>query len=588
MSVVQVQKALQHFATSKDGRAIVMKGDWGTGKTFIWSRVIKNHRKDFACSNYSYASLFGLSSLSDVKRSVFTNSVSREKAGDSVTYESIKENFKKYDLTDSASLMRRSLDFIKDIKIPYVGAVGGLVESAQFASLTDTLICIDDYERRSKSLSGRDVLGLISNLVESKKCSVIMILNANSLKDKDDEFFEFNEKVFDYEVVYDPKVRECIDIVFPSQEPKYALLKKNIEKLCINNIRLMKKIDLFFNFLYPHLKNVDEFIFESAMLILPLAIYSIYQPDSCPVDIDFVSQQTVNFAMLPLSKDAPKDEIAAQALAIEKEKWLKGYGYATADDLDLAIIALVKKGYADADELELVLIALGERIQHDRDMQLLRDAWGLLDSSFIDNEAELVAAFEKALLVCHPKMNLNDIDGVCRLYADLGLEARVEEIVNTHFEQAKTQGWYKNRSEVRGRLVHPLVIERLEKHFTAQVADVSIAQLMERSYLHDGFVHSVLREFKKKTPDDFYEYFKNTDNPYTSHQVRNCLESANVRYSDNESNEAVRHIFMCTYRAILRLSEESKINKVRFERFKEFATQYQMFLDEVPEFGKWA
>ena len=62
MSVIQVQNALQHFAKNKASRAVVLKGEWGTGKTFVWNEVIKNHRKDFARSSYSYVSLFGLSS----------------------------------------------------------------------------------------------------------------------------------------------------------------------------------------------------------------------------------------------------------------------------------------------------------------------------------------------------------------------------------------------------------------------------------------------------------------------------------------------------------------------------------------------
>jgi hypothetical protein len=586
MSVKQVEKALQHFATTKDGRAIVMKGDWGTGKTFIWNRVIKNHRNDFAQANYSYISLFGMSSLTDVKRSIFTNTVKTPKAGDLVTLKSVTDNLLNFDVSGPFRLGKWLSNFGKDVKIPLVG-VGSMIETMQFASLTNTLICIDDYERKSKSLTGRDLLGLISNLVESKKCSVILILNANSLKD-DDEFFEFNEKVFDYEVVYDPQVKECIDIVFPSQEPEYASLKKNIEKLGINNIRLMKKIDLFYDFLKPHLKNVDGLIFESAMLILPLAIFCIYQPHSCPVDIDFISDQSVNFAMLPLDKGAPKEEVDAQNKAMIQEKWLKDYGYGAADDLDLAIISLVKKGYTDEEELELVLIALGEKVQHTKDMQLLRDAWSLLDRGFMDNEAELIEAFETGLSVCLPTMNLGDIDGVCRLYSELGLDNRAQEIIDSHFELAKAQGRYKKKSEVRGRFLHPLINTRLEEHFTAQVADVPIEELMHRSYMDEGFTANILREFHKKTPDEFYQYFKNADHPNTNLYVRNCLELANTQYSDTASNEAVVYIFMSTYNAIRRLGQESKLNAVRFGRLSEYATTYRSMVDDVPDKGKWA
>jgi uncharacterized ubiquitin-like protein YukD len=586
MSALQVHKALQYFATDKAGRAIVLKGDWGTGKTFIWGNVINNHRDEFYRINYSYVSLFGMSSLVDVKRTIFTNSVKSNKAGELVTLDTIRDNTQKLGISEAVGFGKWLLNFGKDIKIPYVG-VGSLIESLQFASLSHTLVCIDDYERRSKSLSGRDVLGLISNLVESKKCSVILILNENSLKE-DDEFFEFNEKVFDYEVVYSPEVKECIEIVFPSQEPEYAPLKKNIEKLGINNIRLMKKIDLFFNFLKPHLLNVPGEVYESAMMILPLAIFSIYDTNSCPVDIKFISWRSARLELLPLSKDAPQIQVEAQNVVLSKDKWLKDYGFGQADELDLAIIALVQRGYADAEELELVIIALTERIQHDKDMQLLRNAWEMLDSGFMDNEVELLKAFDTALSACLPAMDLTDIDAVCRLYSDLGLDGRVLEIIDYHFELAKTLGRYKSKSEIRRGLEHPLILKRLEEHFTAQVADVSMAQLMERAYMLDGFSYSMLREFQKKTPDEFYKYFKNAEHPYVSRYVSNCLELSNVQYSDNESNKAVTHIFLSTYNAIHRLGEESRLNKIRLDRFKEFATAYQMKVDEVPDWGKWS
>ena len=50
-----------------------------------------------------------------------------------------------------------------------------------FASVSDALICVDDYERRSSG-SGKEVLGLISYLVENKNCSVVLVLNKSSVE----------------------------------------------------------------------------------------------------------------------------------------------------------------------------------------------------------------------------------------------------------------------------------------------------------------------------------------------------------------------------------------------------------------------
>lgn len=579
MSVMQVQNALRHFATTKVSRAIVLKGEWGTGKTFIWNEVIRQHRQSFSRSSYSYVSLFGVSSLAELKRAIFTNIVKKDVAGQVATTESIKENFLRLDFSDAKSWLRKATGQTKDVKLPLLGGIGSIVDSIQFASISDTLICIDDFERKSNSLTARDVLGLISALVEGRDCSVILILNDNFLKN-DDEFFDFNEKVFDYEVVYKPKVKECINIVFPASE-HYALLSKNIEKLKINNIRLLKKIDLYYELLQPHLKHAPIEIKEKAMAILPLAVFAMYGSRVCPVDIEFISRSTTGFGTVPLEKDASEEERCLQNTIIEKVQWLNEFGFYNVDELDLAVIALVKRGYADEEELELLLVALQESIQHNQDMKLLSDAWSILNGSFKDNAGEVISMFEAALEVCLHKMNIRDVDSVCWLYGSLGMDDRVHEIIEAHFETAKLKGWYQNKREIIRWPETPLLASRLDAFLDTQIADVPINELMDKAYMHQGFVPSVLREFRKKTAEEFYFYFKTADHPYIIDYVRSCLDASHTNYSDADSDEAIRHIFVCTYEAISRLAEESTVNKVRLDRFKKFEPAYRTIVGGI-------
>lgn len=211
MSVIQVEKALHDFAVKRMGSAIVLKGEWGTGKTYLWNSVIEKHRLNFARVNYSYVSLFGINSLADLKRSIFDNSVPSKSAGVVTTKNSVVENIKKLDFSDGVVGLRKIFGYGREAKIPYVGSFGGVIDSIQYSLVTETIICIDDFERRGNSLSARDVLGLVSNLIEKKNCSVILILNEGSLK-PDDEFFTYSEKVFDYEIIFSPSVQESLPL----------------------------------------------------------------------------------------------------------------------------------------------------------------------------------------------------------------------------------------------------------------------------------------------------------------------------------------------------------------------------------------
>ena len=67
-----------------------------------------------------------------------------------------------------------------------------MMDSLAFLSLNESLVCIDDLERRGSDLSMRDVLGLVSRLVEQKQCKVVLLLND---KEKGlDDYEKYREK----------------------------------------------------------------------------------------------------------------------------------------------------------------------------------------------------------------------------------------------------------------------------------------------------------------------------------------------------------------------------------------------------------
>lgn len=67
-------KTLDSFFAGKD-RVIVIKGEWGVGKTYLWDSYIKNRleieKKNLPQIAYSYVSLFGKTSLADIRASIF-------------------------------------------------------------------------------------------------------------------------------------------------------------------------------------------------------------------------------------------------------------------------------------------------------------------------------------------------------------------------------------------------------------------------------------------------------------------------------------------------------------------------------------
>jgi hypothetical protein len=88
--------------------------------------------------------------------------------------------------------------------LPWVGQAFTKARSLHFSLIQNQIVCIDDLDRRSKNLELKDALGLISFMREQRRCKVALLLNAEKLGDKKDEFEGLLEKVVEAKVVLAP------------------------------------------------------------------------------------------------------------------------------------------------------------------------------------------------------------------------------------------------------------------------------------------------------------------------------------------------------------------------------------------------
>jgi hypothetical protein len=120
--------------------------------------------------------------------------------------------------------------------------LGGLAP-VWFSSVKANVICIDDFERRGRDLCVRDVLGLINNLKEIKKCKICLILNDEALEEDGAEFRKYLEKVVDTTLKFTPSAEDCARIALAEKSEIGNLLAEYCVKLGISNIRVIKKIE---------------------------------------------------------------------------------------------------------------------------------------------------------------------------------------------------------------------------------------------------------------------------------------------------------------------------------------------------------
>ncbi|MFP3850491.1 P-loop NTPase fold protein [Pseudomonas sp. W5-01] len=575
MSIAKVEKTLISFGARAASTAIVLKGEWGTGKTYFWDKVVKSHFDSFPRKKYSYISLFGLSSLSDLKRSIFENTVPCSKAGSRTTKDSVIENIKNLDLSDALSGLRKTLSFGKEAKLPLIGSLSGIIDSVQYATISDTIICIDDFERRGNGLISRDVLGLISNLVEFKSCAVVLILNDGSLK-KDDEFFAFSEKVFDYEVTFAPSVQESVNLIFSPSGNEHSAVGENAQKLGINNIRILKKIQMFAKILDELLVNKHSKVVQQAHSTLPLAVYALYGGGKCKADIDFILRYQGRMdSYLPSDAEDSAEEKESKRVAEEKSIYLAEYGFGACDEFDAAVINLVRKGYVDDDSLKILVEELEKKIQHDKDVALLAQAWELFHASFLDNEAEVFEAFELAISTALQHFTITDLDAVAWVYFETGRGDKIKPVIDKFFEEVFPKHGIKKRENLFQTPRNEYVLQKLDHYLDSLAITGNLSELVQAAIDGSDLLSAEIRRgISQKTDSEFYEYFSGLDSTEFSGRARMLLKCGELFSHDVQATEDFNAIFIKTYGALLKLSGLSPLNSIRMQKFRNYERIY--------------
>ncbi|WP_213879508.1 P-loop NTPase fold protein [Pseudomonas sp. dw_358] len=572
MSVAQVKKALYDFSVHKTGSAIVLKGEWGTGKTFLWNQVIKANRTAFVQPSYSYVSLFGVNSLTDLKISIFENTVPCVKANDVTSKDSIIANLVKLDFSDAMAAARKGLGYTKEAKIPFAGSIAGVVESIQYSMISQTLVCIDDFERRGASLTARDVLGLISNMIEEKKCSVILILNDGSLQ-KDDEFFTFSEKVFDYEVNYAPTLDEAASIVFDYEDPYYFKVVENSKKLKINNIRLLRKVKYFSDLIRPFVDGKPNEILDAATMLVPLAIYAKYSGSEKSVDIDDLENYKGGFSLHPAEqKDLTPEQKVAEEKKLAKQAFLHGYGYGEADEFTFEIVKLVKNGYADSDSLSPLIDSISVTVAKNRLRQKIISAWHTFHHDITISDEALLLIFETAVRDSGDITSPYEIDGVLEIFIAAGFEERGKTLVDDYFEVIRKSRPITHRREMYKLPQNSYVVQRLDEYFGESNKIWTLAELVEQFHGRPvtGEVLELLSDF---TDDEFYDYFKSLS-PLKFVSYAESLLFLGSRTGLPASVDYYKIVFIRAFTALLRIHDESPLMALRMNKFMEYRQMY--------------
>ena len=235
----EIKKFLDNFLDSTASGVIAIKGDWGAGKTYFVAHYLQD-RPQISNKLVSFVSLFGLSDIEEIRRSIMPSAISTKK---------LKEG-------KTASWLQRALRVAR--RVPKVSDFESAFEELENYFTKDILIVFDDVERKSEELSLKSFLGLVNFLAEQAGCKIIIILNEDQLSEIDRrELGVFREKLIDREVLFAPTYADNAKLFFHDQKLFDRALDVFTSLEC-RNLRVINKCHLAVKEFERELSGLDK------------------------------------------------------------------------------------------------------------------------------------------------------------------------------------------------------------------------------------------------------------------------------------------------------------------------------------------
>ena len=171
-----VESILDYVRADYTDYAIMLNGEWGSGKTYFWNHKIKNKIESLQFNGRKYTtiymSLYGISNLEDISKKIFIE-----------TTQLMDKNMKKFmESNNQTSIPEYAKTGLDMANFFGVTQNGDKIDYGNFFTTDDKVLCFDDLERANVDVI--DILGYINNFVEHDHIKTIIICNEKELSMK--------------------------------------------------------------------------------------------------------------------------------------------------------------------------------------------------------------------------------------------------------------------------------------------------------------------------------------------------------------------------------------------------------------------
>ena len=171
-----VESILDYVRSDYTDYAIMINGEWGSGKTYFWNNKVRKKIESMHLNGKKfttiYMSLYGISNLEEISKKIFIE-----------TTQLMDKNLRKYmDANEQTTIPEYAKTGLDMANFFGVTQNGDKVDYSDFFATDDKVLCFDDLERANVDVI--DILGYINNFVEHDHIKTIIICNEKELSTK--------------------------------------------------------------------------------------------------------------------------------------------------------------------------------------------------------------------------------------------------------------------------------------------------------------------------------------------------------------------------------------------------------------------
>jgi hypothetical protein len=379
MSLKKTKEQMIQLLGESDCNVIALSGKWGTGKTHLWNEV-KVGSGDEKVKRALYVSLFGLSSMDQVKRKLIETAIPCVESHGGA-FDGLKNLFKVG--VKAASEHYKALAAINDLNLLLMAPV----------VLRGKLIVIDDIERKHEKLGIDEVLGFIDEYSKQHGSRFVLVLNDNQFSSKGDQdelWTTFREKVIDQEIKLSTSAEEAFSIGIGLAPSKYAGALQRASIACgLTNIRIVVKVIKAANQILAD-RGLEEVI--QARVVPSIVLFSAIHYRGLDDGPDFkFALNAGNPDWLGLGRDRNKEPTPEEK---REDRWrmlMQELGIHGCDEFEKRLVEFLESGLFEAASIEAII----ERYVTEKEAMETREAaQAFLKRVFWDHrvdEAQLVS-----------------------------------------------------------------------------------------------------------------------------------------------------------------------------------------------------